>query len=106
MVREKITIQKTVDFLNEILKIDSVAITALFSSRIACNENLAKHETVQVGRLGKDYCQVGMIGIFNGLFGIDEHGWGHISADYDNGMIIKFRVLTSSDVDSIIKGVT
>ena len=100
MVKEKITIQEMVDFLNEILKIDAIAITALFSLRIACNENLAKHETVQVGRLSENYCQVGMIGILNGLFGIDEHGWGHIAADCDNGMITEFKVLTPEIIHS------
>ncbi|GAG68378.1 unnamed protein product [marine sediment metagenome] len=49
-----------------------------------------------------NYAQVGMIGILNGLFGSDEHGWGHISADYDNGKVIKFRVLTSEEVTDII----
>lgn len=100
MVKEKITIQETVEFLNEILKIDPVAVTALFSLRTVCNKKLADHETVQVANLSKDYCQVGMIGVLNGLFGIDEHGWGHIAADCDNGMITGFKVLTPEMIHS------
>lgn len=102
-VKEKITLKETVDFLNELLKIDPIAITALFSMRIACNETLADHETVQVSMLGKDYCQVGVIGILNGLFGIDEYGWGHISIDYDDGKVTGFRVLTEDEIKDFIE---
>ena len=102
MVKNEITIQETVDFLNSLLAIDKQVITALFSTRISCNMDLADHETVQVGVEG-NYAQVGMIGILNGLFGIDKHGWGHISADYDNGMIVKFRLLTIEDVEKYVK---
>lgn len=98
MVEEKITIQETVDFLNELLKIDPATITALFSLRVACNKKLANHETVQVGVISKQYYQVGMIGVLNGLFGIDDNGWGHIAADYDDGRIIRFRLLTESEI--------
>lgn len=98
MVKEKVTIQETVDFLNELLKIDQVAVTALFSLRTACNKKLANHETVQVGVIN-NYYQVGMIGVLNGLFGIDDNGWGHIAADYDNGKIIEFRVLTEDEIE-------
>ena len=101
MVKNEITIQGTVDFLNSLLAIDRQAITALFSMRMACNTDLADHETVQVGVEG-NYAQVGMIGVLNGLFGKDQYGWGHISADYDNGMIIKFRLLTIEDVKGYV----
>lgn len=103
MVKNEITIQETVDFLNEILKVDPVAITALFSLRTACNKDLADHGTVQVGALSKSYFQVGMIGVLNGLFGVDDYGWGRISADYDNGTIKGFRLLTTDDVKSFIE---
>ena len=102
MVKNKVTIQETVDFLNSILKIDPLVITALFSMRISCNEKLKNHETVQVGVDG-GYSQVGMIGILNGLFGKDQYKWGHICADYDNGIIKKFRLLTTENVAKIIE---
>lgn len=103
MVKSRISIQKTVDFLNELLEIDRCTITALFSSRICCNSLLADHPTVQVGVLSKNYFQVGMIGILNGLFGIDEHGWGHIIADYEDGELLRFRLLTDEDVKGYLK---
>ncbi len=101
MVKNEITIQETVDFLNSLLVIDRQAITALFSMRMACNTDLADHKTVQVGVEGS-YAQVGMIGILNGLFGTDQYGWGHISADYDNGIIKNFRSMTTEDVKEYV----
>jgi len=38
----------------------------------------------------------------NGIFGADEHGWGHISIDREGSRIIKFRVLTDSDVEKYV----
>ena len=102
MIKDKISIEETVTFLNSLLEIDPIAITALFSIRTVCNQNLAKHNTVQVGVQG-NYCQVGMIGVFNGLFGKDSYGWGHISADYDNGVIRRFRLLTDDDVRKYVQ---
>ena len=103
MVKDHVSIYATVDFLNKLLKIDKNAVSSLFSMRITCNEKLADHKTVQVRELGKDTFQVGMIGILNGLFGIDEFGWGHIVADYKNGLITGFRVLTTEDVKEYLE---
>ena len=101
-VKEKVSIEETVNFLNELLKIDSIAITALFSMRIGCNEALADHETVQVLVSNGTYFQVGIVGILNGLFGIDEYGWGHISIDYDDDKITGFRVLTEDEIKAFV----
>ena len=103
MVKKNVTIQETVDFLNELLKVDSQAINTLFSTRMACNKDMADHDTVQVAVFPPDYFQVGMIGILNGLFGKDEFGWGHICADYNDGKIVNFRVLTIDDVKKYVE---
>jgi len=103
MVKNSVSIEGTVNFLNELIKIDQNAVSALFSMRIICNEELADHETVQVHQLGPETFQVGMIGILNGLFGIDEFGWGHVVADYENAKISGFRVLTTDDVKEYVE---
>jgi hypothetical protein len=103
MVKDSVTIKEMVDFLNELLEYDSYAISALFSTRIMCNRHLAGHESVQVGQLGKDAFQVGMVGVLNGLFGSDEYGWGHFGVNYDDGKIIEFVLLTNADVKSFIE---
>ena len=97
-VQDKISIKETVDYLNDLLKVDPDAINALFSIRVGCNKSLADHPTLQVIGLSKDYFIFGIIGLLNGLFGIDEHGWGHISADCEGSKITRFRILTSEDV--------
>lgn len=92
MIKESVTPQGTVDFLNKLLKIDSSAIGNIFGFRVPCNCDLADHPTVQVG-CEKDCCQVGVVGVLNGLFGTHESGWGCIAIDVDNGVVKGFRIL-------------
>jgi hypothetical protein len=93
-IKNEVKIQEVVTFLNELLLVDDIATSALFSVRVPCNHDMRKHKSVQVGLLGKSFPIVGMIGILNGLFGADSDGWGKISAEYgDNGLITEFRLL-------------
>lgn len=94
-VKNKITIKETIDYLNDLLKADPDAINALFS----CNKSFADHPTLQVAGLSKNYFIFGIIGLLNGLFGADKHGWGHICADYKGTKITGFRALTNEDVN-------
>jgi hypothetical protein len=72
-----------VDYLNEILRVDPQAITALIDNRIACNQELSDHPTLQVsGTVGSP--TVGLLGIINGLVGVRADGWGYITAVYDD----------------------
>ncbi len=104
MIKENVTLKETAEFLNELLKTDPMAINALFNLRVYCNQPLSEHPTVQVGCQGKDnhkVCQVGFIGILNGLFGTDEKGWGHLSIHMDNGAIVSFDILDDAKVKEI-----
>ena len=94
MLKEKVTPQETVDYLNELLEADPDGINAFFSTRIACTEKMAKHPTVQVGTLNPDYYVFGALGILNGLFGIDEDGWGCIVAMLDGFKVLRFEIVT------------
>ncbi len=69
--RDEISAQYIVDFLNELLRIDKFAITDLVSERISVNKELANHPTVQVQELVKGVQEVGLLGILNGMFGMD-----------------------------------
>jgi len=79
-----VTMENAVAFLNEARDMDPQAITKLVQTRVGCNENIAKHPTIQVLRMpekeveemgsasigienGSNY-MVGLVGIFNGLF--------------------------------------
>jgi hypothetical protein len=94
-IKESVTVKDTVAFLNELVKVDRGAMVRLFGDgRTHCNEALAKHPTVQVGYTkGKRYASggtsevkiysVGLLGILNGLFGVDAEDWGTIAACYE-----------------------
>lgn len=81
MIRESVSVQDAIDFLNDLVKVDPKAVEALVGVRVPCNEDLADHPTVQVGvKDGK--AEFGLLGVLNGLFGAypDEprKGWGPI----------------------------
>ena len=82
-----------VAFLNEILAIDPDAISQLFGLRVACNQQLAEHPTVQV-LAEDDRYQVGILGLLNGFCGTIDHGdrkgWGGIIAHIDDAAISEF----------------
>ena len=76
-MKENITIDETIDFLNKLLEIDRKALSNIITNRVECNDDLVNHKTVQVAKLDNVY-KVGMLGILNGLFGTDERGYGAI----------------------------
>lgn len=101
-LKKFVSIQDTVDFLNSLIDIDPDAISNLSSVRVGCNKAMADHPTVQVAGISKSYFIVGIVGILNGLFGSDEYGWGHISADYEGSRVKRFRVLSNHDIEKYI----
>lgn len=78
-----------IHFLNKLIEIDKDAIQSLVENRVSCNEELANHPTV---RVSSNENSVGIIGIINGLFGIDNNGRGPITCviDDDTGKLVKF----------------
>lgn len=82
MIKKSVTPGGVVRLLNDMLKIDKDAVTALCSQRIDCNRELADHPTVQVWGMDGE-CKVGLIGILNGIFGIAKDGSGAIAADFE-----------------------
>ena len=88
-MKDTITIDYTIDFLNQLIRTDSFAIAELIANRAPCNKNMANHPTVQVGIKNDEYC-VGFLGVLNGLFGIDDVGYGPITIIFDNdGKIVR-----------------
>ena len=84
-MKDSVTIQEVVDLLNGAMEDDPEAIQNLVNSRVECNAKLTEHPTIQVGSYyeeGKNH--VGLLGIFNGLFGVDDEGWGPIAAVFDD----------------------
>lgn len=68
MIKQTVTLDEAIEYLNELIKLDRVAMAALVANRVPCNQGLADHPTAQVCAQHGGYL-VGMLGILNGLFG-------------------------------------
>lgn len=71
-----------VETLNRLFEMDKQAIQQLFGMRVQVNEQLANHPTVQVTQKD-DTCYLRVLGLINGLIGVDENNCGLVAAIYD-----------------------
>lgn len=62
--KRAVTPHQMVEYLNEVLDIDTRAINDLLNHRVPANQKLIEHPTVAVN----DEDQVGLLGILNGVF--------------------------------------
>ena len=92
-MRETVSVDETIKFLNGLVCLDGNAVLELVENRVSCNGELACHCSVQVMENGdRPGSWVGMLGILNGLFGVDEEGSGQITAVFDEeGRLAEFR---------------
>jgi hypothetical protein len=78
--------------LNRALAADKAAIGVLLSLRTPCNDTLANDPTIQVRRNSDETHAIGMLGLINGLFGVDDRNWGHIAMVVESsGDIVRFE---------------
>jgi len=90
MIKESISVEEVIDFFNSLYEYDSKAIKNLIESRVSCNEKMANHPTIQVSDENNDAnYKVGLLGIINGLFGIDSIGYGPIAVEDDLSKFIR-----------------
>jgi hypothetical protein len=75
--------KQIVDLLNKLFEMDPMAIEALVTNKVPCNRKIANHKTVTVStRIGKRDCyMVGMLGVLQGIVGLDGEG---IEGLYEN----------------------
>lgn len=98
-MRNSITLEQIVDYLNDLVKRDPVTINNLFVKQFPCNESLVNHPTIQVRSYMNDY-YVSILEIINGMFGLSESYFGPIVALYDEETHIKgFRLSKRFDID-------
>lgn len=84
---------RIVNFLNQLHTADPRAIHALTETRVLCNEALASHPTCQAAET-TDGPKVGLLGVLNGLCGVDARGWGVIAGQYgEQDELLGFVVL-------------
>jgi hypothetical protein len=74
---------RIVEYLNDLLERDRPAVAALIANRVPCRAALADHPTCQV-RSQHGGFHVGMLGVLNGLCGVDELATGPIVAVFDD----------------------
>lgn len=90
MIKQSISKTDVLNLLNELVEIDRDAMLKLLHSRVTFKEQMRDHPTVQM-MIGQDGPSVGLLGILNGLFGVDENGNGPFCAVVDkDGQLIGF----------------
>lgn len=88
-IKESITVDDALEVLNRMLETDPEAARQLFIfGRVPCNEALAEDPTINVKAYrnprepeAAPKYSVGILGVLNGLFGMDEGGWGPITTN-------------------------
>lgn len=86
--------EKVVVLLNEIHAADPAALAALVAARVPCNSALADHPSVQVGQTDDGGFEVGIMGVLNGLCGVDQQGRGAVAVVLeDDGSVTDVRLL-------------
>jgi len=81
---------QVVEVLNRALETDRTWIEKLITTRYPCNKELAEDPTIQVrqetvsedGKLIERYSG-SVLGLINGLVGVDERSWGYVAAQYE-----------------------
>ena len=80
-----ITIDNVVNLLNDLAEKDNECIKNLCLTRIECNDLIANHKYVQVHQKPQS---VGLLGILNGLFEVNDFAWGCICMHiHDDGNV-------------------
>lgn len=93
-----IEVDKVVDYLNNILRIDPSVVDELFLNRVPCSEKLHDNSTAQIRKHNNETYSIGVLGIINGLIGIgEEKQYGPIAMVIDeDDEVLEFVNLKSS----------
>lgn len=101
---ETVAVKDVIAMLNEIQQLNPELMTDITMTRYPCNHAIRDHKTVQAHCFGDSSIEkpkVGLIGILNGLIGIDKNHFGPIAAILEeNGTLNGF---TMTDTDAITK---
>ena len=78
-MKESVSPQDVCDLLNDMVQKDKDCVITLINSRGVCNELIAGHPFIQVLQDDENGpYKIGLLGVLNGLFGIDSEGYGAI----------------------------
>lgn len=80
--------------LNEAVELDKAALHKLIEFRVRCSKALADHPMIQVRTTQEsnntgaamlvDVHRVGLLGILNGILGVDEFEQAYLAGNYDD----------------------
>ena len=79
-----------IEVLNRALKADPEAVQALIEYRHPCNNDMAHDPTIQCEEPISNTYRVGVLGLINGIIGVNERNWGLVCAVFEDGKIEKF----------------
>lgn len=100
---ETVAVKDIIATLNEIHKLDSELTTNMVLHRFPCNAEIKNHKTVQAhcyGDASVESPKVGLLGILNGLVGIDKNHFGAIAGDFEKkgGKLLGFKLVNTDDI--------
>ena len=87
--------ERVVVFLNELAALDPNVLTELIEHRVPCNAAFAEHPTVQCTA---SPATVVLLGILNGLCGVNENGIGFVAAQFSAAGALERFLITPSSV--------
>ena len=106
---ETFAIKDVIAMLNEIHQLDPELTANMVLHRFPCNKEIRDHKTVQAhcyGDASIENPKVGLLGILNGLFGIDKNHFGAITAYFekkDDGSLLGFKLTNTDDITRQLK---
>jgi len=106
MIHDPCSIDRFIEVLNSMLEADPVATRALVETRVPCNATMAAHPTVQVltDPNNPESYSVGLLGVVNGIGGIDDKDYGPISAHFDVVCTMKGCMVTPEEIGDLQEG--
>lgn len=97
MSKQVATLHDAVALLNEAVKLDYNAMSALCGRYVDCNAAMAEHATIQVGERGQGFI-LGVVGLLNGILTRHSNEDGYIGVRLDAaGALIDFVVVPRAD---------
>ena len=96
MIQPRIDPDFVISYLNTLLELDNDCMQELFSTRVGCNSDIEQNSEAVViitfDSNGYKFRQLGLIGIINGLIGLDKDDCGYIAAEVgcSSNKILKF----------------
>ena len=102
---ETVAVKDVIAMLNELHQLNPELMTDFTLKRFPCNHAIRDHKTVQAfcyGDASLEEPKVGLVGLLNGLLGIDRNHFGPIAAilEEEDGSLTGF---TMTDTDAMTK---